>query len=99
MSELVFACIGALVSVLALVCLIVFLINRSKKNKYDRQFKSVQQKIERYDELAHQIKAQSDIILKDEWGDWRWKKYDFEKLTKEFIELRRFKEEHEKTSK
>ncbi|NHI70459.1 hypothetical protein [Lactococcus garvieae] len=96
MNELIFAWIGAVVSVIALICLLSWLwivYNNDVDKRYNEKR---DEKLKEYDDFAKELNRQSDILGCDEWGHWSWEYYNFEKLTKEMIELRKFKKNNEK---
>ena len=92
MNELIFAYIGAISLVLFLLCVFLWILKEFKQ-KYDGiYYDGLKDKIEKYDEFAKTVVKQANIIEKDDWDEYEYSSYTFEKLTKELIELRKFKE-------
>ena len=92
MNELIFAYIGAISLVLFLLCVFLWILKEFKQ-KYDGiYYDGLKDKIEKYDEFAKTVVKQANIIEKDDWDEYEYSSYTFEKLTNELIELRKFKE-------
>ncbi|MDT2742896.1 hypothetical protein [Lactococcus garvieae] len=96
MNELIFAYIGAVAVLIALICLLSWLWLSWRKDVNERFNKTVKEKLKRYDEFAQELNSQANILGRDEWGSFSWNYYDFEELTKEMVDLRKFKEKYEK---
>lgn len=94
MLELIFAWIGAGVSVVFVLSVFSWLWIVYNKKRSIRYHEVRDAKLKEYDELAREINRQSNILMRDDWDEWSWSGYDFKKLTKELIELRKFKEEY-----
>lgn len=96
MLELIFAWIGAGVSVVFVLSVFSWLWIVYNKKRSIRYHEVRDSKLKEYDELAREINRQANILMRDDWDEWSYSGYDFKNLTKELIDLRKFKKEHSK---
>lgn len=92
MSELIFAYFGGISLIIFLSCIFLWIlkeINRKYKGKY---YDNLKDKLDKYDDLAKSVVKQANILEKDDWNECGYSSYNFEKLTKELLELRKIKE-------
>lgn len=94
MLELIFAWIGAGVSVIFVLSVFSWLWIVYNKKRSIRYHEVRDAKLKEYDELAREINRQANILMRDDWDEWSYSGYDFKNLTKELIDLRKFKKEH-----
>lgn len=94
MLELIFAWIGAGVSVVFVLSVFSWLWIVYNKKRSIRYHEVRDSKLKEYDELAREINRQANILMRDDWDEWSYSGYDFKNLTKELIDLRKFKKEH-----
>jgi len=95
MIENIFAWIGASVSMIAVISLFSWLWIVYNKDVNKRHHEKRDEKLKEYDDFARELIRQADILECDDWRPRSWEYYNFETLTKEMIELRKFKKEHE----
>ena len=92
MNELIFAYFGGISLIIFLSCIFLWIlkeINRKYKGKY---YDNLKDKLDKYDGLAKNVVKQANILEKDDWNEYEYSSYDFKKLTKELLELRKLKE-------
>ena len=92
MNELIFAYFGAISIVMFLSCVFVWILKEIKRSYKGKYYDNLRDKLDKYDELAKSVVKQANIIEKDDWNEYECSSYDFKKLTKELLELRKFKE-------
>ena len=92
MSELIFAYFGAISIVIFLLCVFVWILKEFKRSYKGEYYDNLRDKLDKYDELAKSVVKQANILEKDDWNEHKYSSYSFEKLTKELLELRKFKE-------
>lgn len=91
MNELIFAYFGAISIVMSLSCVFVWILKEFKGIYKGKYYDNLRDKLDKYDELAKNVVKQADIIEKDDWNEYEYSSYDFKKLTKELLELRKLR--------
>ena len=92
MNELIFAYFGVISIIMFLLCAFVWILKEFKRIYKGKYYDNLRDKLDKYDELAKNVVKQANIIEKDNWNEYEYSSYDFKKLTKELLELRKLKE-------
>ena len=92
MNELIFAYFGGISLIIFLSCVFVWILKEFKRIYKGKYYDNLRDKLDKYDELAKNVVKQANILEKDEWHEYSYSDYNFEKLTKELVELRQLKD-------
>lgn len=95
MYELIFSIIGAIATFAAMINIFIWLWFSYRNKKAWNLVYELEQKNKEFNHFVEQMLSVSELQLDENWSNEIWIHSDFIRFYKEFMELVKFKEEHE----